>query len=137
MIELSDSLATVMEGAVWAFAIVFFRIGAAMALLPAFGEQVTPMRVKLAASIAFTMIVTPTVWEQVIASLEARNWMSLIGIEVIAGLAIGIMFRLFVIVLQVAGTIAAQATSLSQIFGGGLGAEPQPAMSTLLALLKW
>ena len=103
-----------------------------MALLPAFGEQVTPMRVKLAAALAFTMIVAPSVWGQVVVALDTRDWVSLIGVEIVAGLAIGIMFRLFVISLQVAGTIAAQATSLSQIFGGGLGAEPQPAMSTLL-----
>lgn len=121
-----------MEGAVWVFALVFVRIGAAMALLPAFGEQVTPMRIKLAATIAFTLVVAPAIWGEVVAALDQRSWISLIGIEVLAGLAIGIMFRLFVITLQVAGTIAAQATSLSQIFGGGLGAEPQPAMSTLL-----
>ncbi|MDA8746708.1 flagellar biosynthetic protein FliR [Litoreibacter sp.] len=132
MNELTNALELMTEDAVWTVALVFFRIGAAMAMLPAFGEQVTPMRVKLAASIAFTLIVAPSVWAQVEFELDRRNFMALIGYEVIAGLVIGVMFRLFVNALQIAGTVAAQATSLAQIFGGGLGTEPQPAMSTLL-----
>ncbi|MEM9581654.1 MAG: flagellar biosynthetic protein FliR [Pseudomonadota bacterium] len=105
-----------------------------MALLPAFGEQATPMRIKLAAAVAFTLVVAPVMWSDVSFALAQGGWMPLIGVEVVAGLLIGIMFRFFVIALQIAGTVAAQATSLSQIFGGGLGAEPQPAMSTLLVV---
>ena len=39
--------------------------------------------------------------------------------------------RLFVLCLQMAGTMAAQATSLSQIFGG-MGGDPMPAVGQLL-----
>lgn len=133
MIAMADLLQLGQSG-VWVAALIFIRISAAMALLPAFGEQVTPMRVKLVATIAFTLVVAPAVWAPVSQILADRSWTSLIGTEVIAGLSIGILFRLFVIVLQIAGTVAAQSTSLSQIFGGGLGAEPQPAMSTLLVV---
>lgn len=41
------------------------------------------------------------------------------------------MLRLFVLALQVAGSIAAQSTSLSQLFGGG-GMDPLPAMGHIL-----
>jgi flagellar biosynthetic protein FliR len=133
MIPISELLQFSQTG-VWVAALILIRISAAMALLPAFGEQVTPMRVKLVAAVGFTLVVAPAVWPEVSVALETRSWASLIGTEVIAGLSIGILFRLFVIVLQIAGTVAAQSTSLSQIFGGGLGNEPQPAMSTLLVV---
>lgn len=134
MTDFIEDLLDFSESGVWAVSLIFFRISAAMALLPAFGERVTPMRVKTAAAIAFTMIVVPSVWEEAEGALRERSWISMIFAEVVAGLAIGIVFRFMVIVLQIAGTIAAQATSLSQMFGGGLGAEPQPTMSTLLVV---
>jgi flagellar biosynthetic protein FliR len=56
-----------------------------------------------------------------------------VGTEAFVGLALGLAIRLLVMALQVAGTIAAQATSLSQFFGGA-GAEPQPAISQILML---
>ena len=133
MSELTQLFAFLEDG-VWIAALIFMRVTAAMAMLPAFGEQVTPMRVKLVAALAFSAIITPVVWSQMAASYNESGWYPLLGTEVLAGLIIGILFRLFVIVLQIAGTVAAQSTSLSQIFGGGLGAEPQPAMSTLLVV---
>ena len=51
----------------------------------------------------------------------------------IAGLAIGITLRLMVLVLQTAGTIAANVTSLSQILGGA-SVDPQPALAHILVV---
>lgn len=114
--------------------LVFLRIGAAMALLPVFGEQSVPARVRLGLAIAFTLVVLPGVADR-IAPLADQG--SLTGIalatETIAGLAIGIVVRLFILALQMAGTIAAQSTSLAQFFGGA-GVEPQPAISQLLVV---
>ena len=42
-------------------AIVFLRMGAAMALLPAFGERVVPTRIRLVLALAFTAVVAPAV----------------------------------------------------------------------------
>ena len=113
---------------------VFLRVGAAMAVLPAFGEQSVPQRVKLVLALAFTVVVTPAVMPQ-LAGLVAQE--AVIGLplatEVVAGFAIGMALRLMVQALQMMGTMAAQATSLSQFFGGA-GVEPQPAISQLLAV---
>ena len=73
------------ESAIWVVSLIFFRVGAAMALLPAFGEQSVPMRIKLVASIGFTLIVAPMIWTEVEAALAARSWLGLIGPEVVAG----------------------------------------------------
>ncbi|MCV6591665.1 MAG: flagellar biosynthetic protein FliR [Silicimonas sp.] len=114
--------------------LVFLRIGAVLMFMPAFGEMMVPMRVKLAAAIAFTLVVAPAVLPDLQASpaLE-RPVLLLAGAEVITGLAIGLSLRLVIMALQVAATISAQSTSLSQLLGGA-SVDPQPAIGFILLL---
>lgn len=113
---------------------VFIRIGAMMALIPAFGEQVIPLRIRLALTLAFTAITAPALAPIMPPAPTAPGPLfALIAAEAVAGLALGIGLRLFTMALQTAGTIAAQATSLSQFFGGA-GVDPQPAMAQILVM---
>lgn len=113
---------------------VFIRIGAMMALVPAFGEQVVPLRIRLGLALAFTLITAPMLAPIMPAiSTDPVALLALIASETVAGLALGIGLRLFIMALQIAGTIAAQATSLSQFFGGA-GVDPQPAMAQILVI---
>lgn len=114
----------------WRLWLVFLRVGAAMALLPAFGEQAIPQRVKLVVAFAFTLIVAPAAGDMPSPSQAPLTAM---GVETLIGLAFGAALRLMVLALQTAGSIAANATSLSQLFGGA-GPEPQPAISNLLVM---
>ncbi len=59
MIEGLLELSLVGQNALWQGFIVFVRVGAMVALLPAFGEQSVPTRVKLGLALAFTAIVAP------------------------------------------------------------------------------
>ncbi len=114
--------------------LVFLRIGAAMFVLPAFGEQSVPVRVKLVLSLCFTAVVAPAVVPaQALLPSGDAAFLAAAGAEVIVGMAFGIALRLMVHALQIAGTIAANMTSLSQLFGGA-GADPQPAMAQLLVV---
>ncbi|MDZ4096330.1 MAG: flagellar biosynthetic protein FliR [Paracoccaceae bacterium] len=134
MIELVATLTQlsgVSQDLLWIGFVVFLRVGAAMALLPAFGEQSVPQRVRLVLSLAFTAIVAPAVADR-IAPMEQALALPLL-IEVLAGLILGIGLRLFILALQMAGTMAAQATSLSQLFAGA-GVEPLPAIGNLLTV---
>lgn len=110
--------------------LVFLRVGAAMALMPAFGEQVVPQRVRLVIAVAFTCIVGPAVAPGLGA---VDGYLRSGATEVLVGLAIGIGMRLFIFSLQIAASIIAQATSLSQMFGGATP-EPQPAIGNLLTM---
>lgn len=121
------------EQALWAGFVIFLRVGAMVSLLPAFGEQVIPVRVRLGISLAFTMVVLPGVSDQIgpypgdiVVALP------MLAPEVVTGLFFGLLLRFFVFALQIAGAIAAQSTSLSQIFGGSAGADPQPAIGHVL-----
>ena len=111
------------------FLLVFFRVGAAMAVLPAFGENSIPLRVKLAVGLAFSALVMPSVTDRLSGLEDQYPWALLT--ETGTGLLLGMGLRLMVFVLQIAGTIAAQAASLSQLFASS-GGEPQSAISTLL-----
>ncbi|WP_071798773.1 flagellar biosynthetic protein FliR [Natronohydrobacter thiooxidans] len=112
----------------------FIRIGAMMALLPAFGEQVVPVRIRLGLTLAFTAITAPALAPVMPPAPTAPGpLLELITAEAAAGLALGMGLRLFTMALQIAGTIAAQATSLSQFFGGA-GVDPQPAMAQILVM---
>ena len=119
------------ELALWTAFLVFLRVGAAMAMLPAFGEQVVPQRIRLVLTLAFTAVVAPVVGPDLPRS--DGTFLLPVAAEVVAGLALGIGLRLFIVALQTAGTMAANSTSLSQLFGGS-GAEPQPAMSHLFVM---
>jgi flagellar biosynthetic protein FliR len=103
-----------------------------MALLPGFGEQTVPVRVKLALALAFTVIVTPGV-APALDPLPAHRIEWLILTETVVGLVTGIGLRLLLMALQTAGSIAAQATSLSQILGTA-GVTPLPAMGHILVV---
>ncbi len=109
--------------------LVFLRVGAAMSLVPGFGEQWVPMRVRLALSVVFTMTTLPAV----AGRLSGLDLLPAGAIEVAAGLILGIGLRLLIHCLQIAGAIAAQASSLAQLFGGA-GVEPQPAIGHLLTI---
>jgi flagellar biosynthesis protein FliR len=109
--------------------LVFLRVGALMALLPAFGEKVVPQRVRLVLTLAFCAVVAPAVADR----YPGSDMLLPAGAEVAAGLLVGMGLRLMVLALQTGGAIAAQSTSLAQMFPA-MGAEPQPAIGLMLSL---
>ncbi|WP_102224051.1 flagellar biosynthetic protein FliR [Acidimangrovimonas sediminis] len=135
MIEVLAQIAGLGQGWLAAAALVFLRVGAAMALLPGFGERAIPGRIRLVLALAFTAIITPALLPRLgpLGAPLGPAFLAAIFPEAITGLALGAVLRLFVQVLQMAGTMAAQSASLSQFFGGA-GAEPQPAMAQILML---
>lgn len=134
LIAVLDDLGAAFGPMLQAALVVFLRVGAMMTLLPAFGEAVIPLRVRVALALAFTAVITPALAPDMPRLPQSPvPLLYLVATETIAGFALGAGLRLFVIVLQIAGTIAAQATSLSQFFGGA-GVDPQPAMSQILVM---
>ncbi|MCC7321443.1 MAG: flagellar biosynthetic protein FliR [Rubellimicrobium sp.] len=117
--------------------LVFLRVGAVVALAPAFGEQTVPVRLRLIAALCLTLCVLPAVMPEVSAAALGltQSGMLRAGLgETAAGLVFGVVLRLMVLALQTAGTIAAQSVSLAQMAGGGLGPEPAPAVGHLMVV---
>lgn len=135
MIDNLVDLLKISQVALWTGFAVFIRVGAMMMVLPLFGEQSIPMRIRLGISVAFTAIVAPAVVSDINwAPLTFTDFLNALVPEVIVGLFFGLALRFFVFALQIAGTIIAQSTSLSQIFGGSAGVDPQPAMGRILVV---
>lgn len=113
------------------FGQVFLRIGALMALMPGFGERMIAGRVRLGLALAFTAIVAPAVAGRLPAPpADLAGFLFLLSAETLNGLALGFMIRLWLMAIEMAGGLAAQSGSLSQMFG--TSGEPMPAMSHLL-----
>lgn len=112
---------------------VFLRIGACFLVLPGLGERIIPARVRLGAALALTAVVTPAVLPFLPARTGVLPPIAFFLTEAVAGLILGLGLRLIVHALEIAGSIAAQATSLSQIMGGA-SPDPQPAMGAILML---
>jgi flagellar biosynthetic protein FliR len=94
----------------WHGFLIFLRVGAALSLMPGFGEQSVPVRVKLVLSIVATLVIAP-----IIPSFHASPWglselVRFGATETLSGLLFGVGLRFFVMALQTAGTIAAQST---------------------------
>lgn len=120
------------QASLWHLSLVFMRVGAAAGFLPGIGERFLPVRVRLAAA----LVVSFLVWLLGFAPMADNTvggttslWISEISVGVIIGLAL----RLFLNAVQIAGSIAAQSTSLAQIYGGQ-SAEPLPAIGHLLTI---
>ncbi|SFJ42374.1 flagellar biosynthetic protein FliR [Jannaschia pohangensis] len=105
--------------------VVFLRIGAVMVVLPGLGDRMIPVRVRLVVSFALSAAVAPAV------DLAGDVTAGLIATETIIGLALGSVLRFIALALNMAGMMAAQLTSLAQLFGT---VEPSSAMGNILNL---
>lgn len=129
-----NPLFDMMSGTLWAGLIVFLRVGAAMAVLPALGEQTLSVRVKLVVGLMLATAISPAVTPTIdLPPPILASFMRAVVTESIAGLFIGIMLRTFVMAIQTAGSIASQSTSLAQLFSQA-GMEPLPALANILTM---
>ena len=95
-----------------AIATAFLRVTGMVMLVPALGERMLPVRVRLAGSFALTVAVAP-----MLPPLDVPFGNALILSEIAVGAMLGAVLRFTAQALIVAGTVAAQATSLAQLFG--------------------
>jgi len=134
MSDFADILA-ISNAYLWTAFVLLARIGAMLAVLPVFGEQTIPLRIRLSATIAFCVVIFPTsMASPPPLPISLMSAVAFVLPEVVAGLFFGLLLRFFIMTLQIAGSIAAQSTSLSQIFGGSAGTDPQPAIGHMLVI---
>lgn len=114
---------------------VFARIGAAAAFLPGIGDALLPARVRLIGALVLTAIILPVVAPAPDLRFEDPVFFALtVGKEAVIGAFLGLSVRLVLFALQIAGAIISQNMSMTQLFGAGVGPDPDPAISTMLTL---
>ena len=126
-------IAGLAEPVLWTGFFVLLRMGTMVGLLPGIGERALPVRVRLALALALSALVTPLVDLPLQTAGASVVELALIGgKEIVVGGVLGLSVRLVIHGLLVAGVIAAQATSLSQIFGTAVAEGPQAAITLVL-----
>ncbi|MBV9979274.1 flagellar biosynthetic protein FliR [Bradyrhizobium sp.] len=96
-----------------AFVLAFARIGAMVMLLPGFGEQNIPVRVKLSIALLLTLIILPL--HRAAYQLDLQSMAALMVLmvhEIVIGIVLGATARVTLSALQVAGSVIAQQMGL-------------------------
>lgn len=96
------------------YLLLFSRIGAILMLMPALGEDMIPMRMRLSFALAFTLVLYPLLSPNLPSMpAEVMNIFGLIFHELAIGIMLGAIARITVMAAQVAGAIIAFQTGLS------------------------
>jgi flagellar biosynthetic protein FliR len=107
-------LAQILQAEIFAIFLVFTRLGAAIMVMPGFGEAYIPTRVRLAFAIGITLAVSPAIVPLMPAQpTTPLELLLIVSGEIIIGLLIGTIARLTMSALHVAGTVIAFQSSLA------------------------
>ena len=122
---------------VYGAGLVFARVGALVMLIPGVGEASVPPRIRLAFAFVFALVLYPVVRAGLppvpatVGEIGAQ-----VSLELLVGLAIGSLLRLFLQTLSVAGEVVSIQTTLSfaQTTNPMLQ-QPTATLATFLTLL--
>ena len=120
------------------YALVFARVGAMVATLPALGEAVIPPRVRLILALALVILLEPIVADTypVGATQKPLMLVGLIALETLTGLAIGLLLRTVMTAVGTAGNVIAMQSGLAFAQTFDPSQQTQSALvSTFLSLL--
>ncbi|MDE3016890.1 MAG: flagellar biosynthetic protein FliR [Pseudomonadota bacterium] len=98
---------------IFAFLLVFCRLGSAFVLLPGFGEIYVAVRARLMLALMFSLTLTPVVHNIPPVPTDAFALMTLMGGEILTGLFLGGLSRLLIAAMHIAATAIAYQSSLA------------------------
>ena len=122
---------------VYAAGLIFARLGAILMLIPGIGESFVPTQVRLAFAFVFALVLYPVIGHAVPnIPLDVGGVGGAIIKEVLIGLMLGGILRLFMTSLMTAGEIVSIQTTLSFAqTANPTEANPTASLSTFLALI--
>jgi flagellar biosynthetic protein FliR len=130
-----DSFATAAQ--VYVAGLVFVRVGAMVMLMPGIGDTAVPQRIRLSFALLMSMILAPLVYRSVGPIPSSVGGLAGAVIhEVLIGLMIGSVLKLFFTAMSTAGEIISMQTTLSfaQSVNPSMG-QSSSAVSTFLTML--
>jgi flagellar biosynthetic protein FliR len=104
---------------VFAFILVFVRIGAAMFIMPGIGDSFVTPRIRIFIALSMSLVLAPIVYPYLPNPIPPVTMLAvLIGMEFIVGLFIGTIARIFMSALDTAGMIMSMQSGLgnAQLF---------------------
>ncbi|MBI1273118.1 MAG: flagellar biosynthetic protein FliR [Alphaproteobacteria bacterium] len=111
---MSLDIGQLLSGQVFAFLLIFTRVGVIMMLFPGIGEAFVNTRVRLLFSLVFTFVCLPLVADMLPPQPEQPAQFALLVMhEVLIGLFFGTILRLMMSALEIGGTFISMQMSLS------------------------
>ncbi len=103
-----------LSGHVFAFLLIFSRIGAVMTLMPGIGEAYVSPRLRMMLALSFSFLVLGPLMPLMPAPPEAvSDLVKLLGYEIITGIFFGSILRLVMSAAETVGAVVALQTGLS------------------------
>ncbi|MFV3126417.1 flagellar biosynthetic protein FliR [Niveispirillum sp. KHB5.9] len=129
-------LAQLLSAELYGMLLVLVRTGAALSMLPGFGEMAVPMQTRLAAALGLSLALAAIVPDLPTAAPDAvSDLLRHVFGELIAGAVLGVCARILFACLQMAGQVISQSIGLSNIFAlPGTGFEGGSVAGSYLML---
>ncbi len=123
-------LAALLPGEVFVILLIFVRVGAAMLLLPVFGEPFVSPRLRLLLALLVALLLTPILTPELPALPESPALLTaLILGEALIGFFIGTVARVFMAALTTAGMVIAYMSSLANALTNDPSAAQQGSIA--------
>lgn len=123
---MQTALDTFLSTGLLAFMLTFARIGAAVIIMPGLGDSFLTERVRLLIAISISLVITPFVMPFMPAQTPPLfALILLLGSEMIVGLLIGTVARIFMTALDTAGMVISTQSGLAnaQVFNPSLATQ--------------
>ncbi len=118
--------------------ILFCRIGACLMLMPGFSSARLPAQIRLFIALAITLVVAPIEFDAVAAAVGDLSATRIVGVivsELLVGMMIGLIARIFFLALEMLAHAASMSIGLGPVPGTAIeDNEPLPALVSLITL---
>jgi len=121
-----ESLQEFLVSGIFGFLLIFTRLGTAFMIMPGFGDSFVPTRVRLLMVLGLTFVLLPVTIKYVPSTLPAFPVLfTLMIMEMVIGIFIGTIARIFMAALDVAGMLIANTSGLAnaQVFNPSLASQ--------------
>lgn len=121
-----ETLQNFLTTGVFAFMLVFVRIGTAMIIMPGVGDSFVPSQIRLYIALGVALVLTPVIQPFIPSPLPGfAALFALIVMEFVIGLFIGTIARVLMVALDTAGMLISMASGLSnaQVFNPSLAGQ--------------
>ena len=123
---MQSALETFLSGGVLAFLLTFTRVGSAVMIMPGLGDSFVSERIRLHMALGISFVLFPIIWPYMPAEIPPTfGLVSLLAVELVIGLLIGTVGRIFMIALDTAGMIISMQSGLAnaQVFNPALAQQ--------------
>lgn len=121
-----QSIEEFLVSGVFAFMLIFTRLGTAMMIMPGIGDSFVPKNIRLMMALGMSFVLTPVIKQFMPEAVPSFPILFLlIMMEFVIGLLVGTIARIFMIALDVAGMVISSTSGLAnaQVFNPTLATQ--------------